>query len=201
MIFWIVRGLFLPNHPPATKFRKWWGFGEWLEQELEPKSRPKWYKWYMRPWIRARPNTVYDWMVGESKDRVKSQGSFSVLDFRQQRIWKIAKEGGGAMARRAPLHPGLASPKEGPTVVIGGTFRRKFSSFALEGAGPEKPLEGLSGGTFRRWRGPEGALQLHFPCKTCAIGGRRTIAKGAFGAQGGAWPSAPLPTPLVWAVH
>ena len=69
-------------------------------------------------------------------------------------------------------------------------------------------LQGLFGRTFRCWRAPEGALQLHFPCKhleglfggtfcrwrapsyifpvdTFAIGGRQTIAKGAFGAQGG----------------
>ena len=56
------------------------------------------------------------------------------------------------------------------TVVIGETSRRNFSS------APSNHI---------------------FPEKTLAIGGRRTNAKGAFGAQGGPWPSAPLPTPLV----
>ena len=84
----------------------------------------------------------------------------------------------------------------GRPTIIGETFLRKFSS--LEGAvRPEKPLEGLSGGTFRRWRAPEGALQLHFPCKTFAIGGRRTIAKGDFGAQGGHGPVPPAYAPVL----
>ena len=83
------------------------------------------------------------------------------------------REGGGARARRAPLHPRRAP------------------------YGERSSLEGLFGASFRRWRTPSGALQLHFPCKTFAIGGRRTIAKGAFGAQGGPHgPVPPLPTLL-----
>ena len=49
-------------------------------------------------------------------------------------------------------------------------------------------MEGLFGGTFRRWRAPN----YIFPVNTFAVGGRRTIAKDAFGAQGGGgWPSGP----------
>ena len=55
------------------------------------------------------------------------------------------------------------------TVVIGGTFRRNF--FGPEGAlRPEKA------------QAPSNYI---FPVKTFAIGGRQTIVKGAFGAQGG----------------
>ena len=80
---------------------------------------------------------------------------------------------GRPRARRAPLHPRRAPY---------GRHWRDFSEevFVVGGQGalrPEKPLEGVSGGTFRRWRAPEGALQLRFPYKTFAIGGHRTIAK------------------------
>ena len=72
------------------------------------------------------------------------------------------------------------------TVVIGGTFRRDFSSLGGRPFNYIFPVntwkdfseglfggtfrmdfsEGLFGGTFRRWREPEGYLQLlHFPCK------------------------------------
>ena len=50
----------------------------------------------------------------------------------------------------------------------------------------------------------EEALQSHyiFPVNTFAIRGRRMIAKGAFGAQGGHGPVSPPhphpPTPLSW---
>ena len=91
---------------------------------------------------------------------------WSMVDIRQQRIEKIAKGGGRARARRAPLHP-----RRAPYGRHGMDFSKpSFSS--LEGA------------------------QLHFPCKTFAIGGRRTIAKGAFGAKApkGGMPQCPPPT-------
>ena len=78
-----------------------------------------------------------------------------------------------------------------PTVVIaiGGTFRGKFSS--LEGAWGRlrRPQAGKApGGTFRRdFLSLEGALRrppTTFSCKTFAIWGRRTIARGV-------WPSVP----------
>ena len=53
-----------------------------------------------------------------------------------------------------------------PTVVNGGTFRRNFSGL----------------------RAPSNYI---FPVKTFAIGGRQTIAKGAFGAPGGAMAQCP----------
>ena len=104
---------------------------------------------------------------------------------------------GGPRARRAPLHPRRAPygrhwrDFSEEFFVIGGRRGAPIGAFR-----PEKLLEELFGGTFRRWRAPEGVLQLHFPCKTFAIGGRRTIANGAFGAQGGHGPVSPLPTPL-----
>ena len=83
-----------------------------------------------------------------------------------------------ARARRAPLHPSTQGVR--PTVVIGGTFGRNFSS--LEGAYRRLQTGKAPGGTFRR-------DFSSFPCKTFAIRGRRTIAKGALGAQGEAWLS------------
>ena len=64
---------------------------------------------------------------------------------------------------------------------------------APEGARPEKSLERLFvvGG---RLRAPSNYI---FPVKSFAIGGRQTIAKGAFGAQGGHDPMPPLSTPLL----
>ena len=54
-------------------------------------------------------------------------------------------------------------------------------------------VPGDSGDAARCWRAPNDI----FPVETIAIGGRQTIAKGAIGAQGGAWPSVPSAyTPL-----
>ena len=67
------------------------------------------------------------------------------------------REGGGARARRAPLHSRRAPY---------GRHWRDFSEEvfvvgeSLRAPRPEKPLEGLSGVTFCLWRAPEGALQL-----------------------------------------
>ena len=47
----------------------------------------------------------------------------------------------------------------------------------------------------RNFSSLEGALNYIFPVKTFAIGGRRKIAKGAFGAQGGHCPVAPAYAP------
>ena len=76
---------------------------------------------------------------------------------------------GGARARRAPLHPRRAP------------YGRHWKDFALR---PEKGLIVVGG----RLRAPSNYI---FPVKTFAIGGHQTIAKGAFGAQGGPWPSGP----------
>ena len=71
------------------------------------------------------------------------------------------------MARRAPLHPRRAA------------YGRHWRDFSEECFVVGE------------------ALQLYFPCKTFAIGGRRTIAKGAFVAQGGGHgPVSPLSTSL-----
>ena len=48
-------------------------------------------------------------------------------------------------------------------------------------------MEGHFGATFRRWKAPymySNDTNYIFPVNSFAIGGRRTIAKGAFGAQG-----------------
>ena len=86
--------------------------------------------------------------------------------------------GGGPRAGRAPLHPRRAP------------YGRHWRDFSEECFGPEGALrrpQGLIvvGG---RLRTPSNYI---FPVKTFAIGGRQTIVKGAFGAQGGPWPSGP----------
>ena len=104
----------------------------------------------------------------------------------------------GARARRAPLHPRRAPygrhwrACSEEFFVVGGRLRAPIGAFR-----PEKPLEGLFGGTFCSWRAPSGAFQLHYPCKAFAIGGRRTIAKGAFGARGGHCPVSPCLRPCI----
>ena len=90
------------------------------------------------------------------------------------------------------------------TVVIGGTFRRDFSS--LEGAwGRLQTIFSLltHGGTFRRdFSTLEGASvaslspHLHFPCKHIRDWRAPNNHKESLRRPRGAWPSAPLPTPL-----
>ena len=74
----------------------------------------------------------------------------------------------GARARRAPLHPRRAPY---------GRYRRDFSEEVFVVGAPsgrKSPWRDFSEGLF-----VVGGRQLHFSCKTFAIGGRRTIAKGA----------------------
>ena len=79
---------------------------------------------------------------------------------------------GGARARRAPLHA-----REAP-------YGRHWRDF----------LKGLFVVGWRRWRAPSNYI---FSVNTFAIGGSRTFAKSAFGAQGAHGPvPPPLPTPL-----
>ena len=89
---------------------------------------------------------------------------------------EIAK--GGQRLWRAPLHPRRAP------------YSRHWRDFSEEFFGPEgaRRRPQAPKGIYRRWR-----VHYIFPVKTFAIGGRQTIAKGAFGAQGRAWPSAPPP--------
>ena len=103
------------------------------------------------------------------------------------------REGGGGKGQEGATSPkdcALRSSLEG---LFGEIFRRRR---APEDAYRRLQAGKAPGGTFRGdLSSVEGALQLHFPCKTFAMEGRRTIAKGAKGAALAQCP--PLPAPLL----